>query len=91
METILHVKRVDDGISDQKCSICFEALKDRKTSETTCCHHLFHTQCIFQWLSDVPKCPKCDIICLQKKPHYGYVWVSLSDEERRKTAKAGWA
>ena len=41
------------------CSICFEALERRGDNYCLPCAHLFHLNCIVQWLRSNPICPVC--------------------------------
>ena len=46
----------------QKCPICLEALTSDSTNHnvTTTCGHLFHINCVQDWLRrDISTCPKC--------------------------------
>lgn len=49
--------------TDEPCSICFQkfaASKDRATTHTTSCGHIFHADCVEAWLSCSGKaCPIC--------------------------------
>ena len=53
-----------------KCSICMMDLKkDEKVSKLEC-EHIFHTDCILQWLKEYNyKCPVCRKECGQAKYH----------------------
>ena len=41
------------------CSICFEAVERRGDNYCLPCAHLFHLNCIVQWLRSNPICPVC--------------------------------
>ena len=86
MKKTYHVKPIlwDTG-NTENCSICFDLLKNKKTSETQC-HHVFHTKCIFQWLSMHDDCPLCRNTCVEKTyDKVNYVWLDI--EERRRMAE----
>lgn len=49
-------------MADEKenCSICFEELGDEKKEEyKLSCNHVYHRDCIAQWLSNNTTCPLC--------------------------------
>ena len=41
-----------------QCSICMEELAAYEAKQLPC-DHLFHTECIWQWLQRVDTCPNC--------------------------------
>lgn len=43
--------------ADTNCSICQESLQSGTRLRT--CNHVFHDQCIDQWLQMNPRCPVC--------------------------------
>lgn len=52
--------------SESKCSICLEEQNDdNKFKSTRTCKHLFHADCLFEWVNTqqnlhrTPKCPNC--------------------------------
>ncbi|KAK9671194.1 hypothetical protein RND81_12G012600 [Saponaria officinalis] len=46
--------------SDTTCSICLERLtSDKKSVQITCCKHIFHSSCLFEWLLMKHSCPCC--------------------------------
>ena len=46
------------------CTICMESITTNGDKSTTPCGHLFHTECINNWLrSDVKSCPQCRKSC----------------------------
>ncbi|KAL7251633.1 hypothetical protein ACSBR1_013474 [Camellia fascicularis] len=53
---------VDDD-DDDKCSICLERFKPDIVVATTPCSHVFHRDCVFQWLPNTGQCPLCRSLC----------------------------
>ena len=46
------------------CTICMESITTNGDKSTTPCGHLFHTECINNWLrSNVKSCPQCRKSC----------------------------
>ncbi|GMP56222.1 hypothetical protein CsSME_00020789 [Camellia sinensis var. sinensis] len=54
---------VDDDDDDDKCSICLERFKPDIVVATTPCSHVFHRDCVFQWLPKTGQCPLCRSFC----------------------------
>eukprot|EP01059_Diplonema_ambulator_P011104 TRINITY_DN21073_c0_g1_i1.p1 TRINITY_DN21073_c0_g1~~TRINITY_DN21073_c0_g1_i1.p1 ORF type:complete len:374 (+),score=95.15 TRINITY_DN21073_c0_g1_i1:85-1122(+) len=55
----------DLDVIDSKCAVCMcEFEIDDKLRQLTC-PHVFHTDCIDQWLSESKKCPVCSVEVLQ--------------------------
>lgn len=50
---------VDDKKQDQKCSVCMEDLKQAEAVMLPQCAHLYHRQCVEQWLALKNCCPVC--------------------------------
>uniref|UniRef100_A0A182N834 RING-type domain-containing protein n=1 Tax=Anopheles dirus TaxID=7168 RepID=A0A182N834_9DIPT len=48
-------------LSELLCPICWELL--RQDVCITCCGHLFHCDCLLQWLNCSKTCPQCRIPC----------------------------
>ena len=48
----------DEGIEDQDvCSICIDILEDEV--EVMDCSHIYHHDCISEWMKQNPVCPVC--------------------------------
>lgn len=49
-----------DKITEEMCSVCYE---DFKQGDDMCvlpvCHHIFHMNCVKEWLVKSPVCPMC--------------------------------
>jgi hypothetical protein len=69
-ENELKPQDYDDNINDYKiqvCSICIENLASDKVSKLFC-KHIFHTNCLKDWLlKDIlkPKCPNCNFFVIE--------------------------
>ena len=48
----------DEGLETDECPICTELLK-QETYILQPCGHIFHLQCIKEWLNKDLSCPKC--------------------------------
>ena len=43
-----------------RCSVCFEDYKEKEFVDVTPCNHVFHTDCLLDWLThDKITCPLC--------------------------------
>lgn len=51
-------KRVDED-SGRNCVICLEDLSEGREAVSMPCSHLFHGDCIEEWLNTSHKCPIC--------------------------------
>lgn len=51
-------KRTSICKEDEKCTICFETMKDVKIVETSCKHKFCYT-CLFEWIKKKDNCPLC--------------------------------
>lgn len=65
--TLSHVyKRIlrsSDGTEDntEKCTICLCEFEDGEDVRRLPCMHLFHVQCVDQWLTTNKRCPICRV------------------------------
>ena len=54
-----------ENINKETCSICIEAYKENEITVTLPCGHLFHKECVGEWVinkiqsSETPDCPLC--------------------------------
>ena len=46
-----------------ECSICFDEFKENELLKQLRCKHIFHKECLSQWLLNEKKCPICNKIC----------------------------
>ena len=62
---------IRDGNPTLVCTICLEEFKvDKSIVSVTPCQHVFHFQCISNWLTNNvvnPKCPNCNYNLIQEK------------------------
>ena len=47
-----------DGKIDEECSICYEAIKSEDSVKLKC-KHVFHKECMEQWVKKSGTCPLC--------------------------------
>lgn len=64
--------------ADTNCSICQEALGEG--TRLRACNHVFHDQCIDQWLQLNTRCPVCRHDVRDLQPH---IVIRRNDEDRR--------
>ena len=43
-----------------ECSICFDIFKEDELLKQLNCKHIFHKECLSQWLLNENKCPSCN-------------------------------
>ncbi|KAL5741336.1 hypothetical protein ACOSP7_028068 [Xanthoceras sorbifolium] len=51
--------KVEAASSEEECSICLERVGVGQTASQTPCSHMFHRECILQWLQRDTSCPLC--------------------------------
>ncbi|CAH1790296.1 unnamed protein product [Owenia fusiformis] len=51
----------DDDIQMDKCTICLSELEEDEDVRRLPCMHLFHCECVDQWLMTNQKCPICRV------------------------------
>ena len=49
-------------LNESNCGICRDDFKDGETVKVLKCQHLFHRECLGQWLISNKKCPICEKI-----------------------------
>ena len=63
-----NIKELDKK-SDEICTICFDKIKENEFIIILPCNHIFHSDCIRQWLErtlEEPLCPNCKINLLNE-------------------------
>ncbi|XP_066993989.2 E3 ubiquitin-protein ligase Arkadia [Anabrus simplex] len=57
------VKRTTDDSEDntEKCTICLSEFEDNEDVRRLPCMHLFHIECVDQWLATNKRCPICRV------------------------------
>ncbi|VVB01609.1 unnamed protein product [Arabis nemorensis] len=67
------VELIDLGKEDKECSICMENLSETSSREKVIrmpnCLHLFHQDCIFEWLKIQNSCPLCRRVLYEDDDH----------------------
>ena len=46
-----------------ECTICFDLFKENELLKQLKCNHIFHKECLSQWLLNNANCPICNKIC----------------------------
>lgn len=61
--TYRKVKRCMEGEDDhpEKCTICLSEFEEGEDVRRLPCMHLFHIECVDQWLATNKKCPICRV------------------------------
>lgn len=57
--SLSEVKVMKDEIKEERCSICLENFEDNDYVLAMPCDHIFHKNCILEWLKISYKCPLC--------------------------------
>lgn len=56
------MKRVDPSEDNlEKCTICLSEFEEEEEVRRLPCMHLFHVECVDQWLSTNKRCPICRV------------------------------
>jgi hypothetical protein len=59
-EQITRIEKVNaQGLESELCSICYYNLKEGEQVNKLPCAHLFHVDCIKEWLLKEKRCPLC--------------------------------
>ena len=63
---IEHIKQIyykKNTCEQFECSICFDEFKDNELLKQLKCSHIFHKECLSQWLLNEKNCPICNKPC----------------------------
>lgn len=56
------IQRSGDGEDNiEKCTICLSEFEDNEDVRRLPCMHLFHIECVDQWLTTNKRCPICRV------------------------------
>ncbi|XP_063992054.1 dual specificity protein kinase splA isoform X2 [Diachasmimorpha longicaudata] len=55
------VKKLESGEDMEKCTICLSEFEDCESVRRLPCMHLFHKDCVDQWLCTNKRCPICRV------------------------------
>ena len=53
------VSALKEGVSEWECSVCLERSSDPSKLVILPCSHIFHADCAWQVLQQIPHCPEC--------------------------------
>lgn len=77
-----------DDEEEEECSVCFEALEGSgRATRRLNCRHVFHHDCIQEWLLRDPRCPFCKAPCAPAAPGGGVGPNSRSRSSRDEAAR----
>ena len=57
--------RRHSSAKEEKCGICFAKFEERKLHKLQRCCHIFHSDCIQNWLNTHNSCPLCHISIIE--------------------------
>ena len=63
IEQIKQVYYKTNKFDNFECSICFDIFKENELLKQLNCKHIFHKECLSQWLLNENKCPACNKYC----------------------------
>ena len=63
IEQINQVYYKDNKFNNFECSICFDSFKENELLKQLNCSHIFHKECLSQWILNENKCPICNQLC----------------------------
>ena len=63
IDNISQVYYKNNKFDNFECSICFDEFKENELLKQLRCKHIFHKECLSQWLLNEKKCPICNKIC----------------------------
>ena len=63
IEQITQVYYKTNKFENFECTICFDIFKENELLKQLNCKHIFHKECLSQWLLNENKCPVCEKIC----------------------------
>ena len=63
IEQIKQVYYKTNKFDNFECSICFDIFKENELLKQLNCKHIFHKECLSQWLLNEHKCPACNKYC----------------------------
>ena len=52
-----------DEFENSSCYICYDEFKDNELLNQLKCGHIFHQECLSQWLINKDNCPYCNQNC----------------------------
>lgn len=58
-ESLFPVFKFESSLNTENCTVCFEEFSEDNVLRITPCKHVFHHECLFQWLvvNDQKRCP----------------------------------
>lgn len=63
IEQITQVYYKINKFDNFECSICFDEFKENELLKQLNCKHIFHKECLSQWLLNESNCPICNKFC----------------------------
>ena len=63
IEKLAQIYYKDNKYGNPECTICFDLFKENELLKQLKCNHIFHKECLSQWLLNNNKCPICNKFC----------------------------
>ena len=63
IEKMAQIYYKDNMHGNPECAICFDIFKENELLTQLKCNHVFHKECLSQWLLNNNNCPICNKIC----------------------------
>ncbi|EDK31529.2 zinc finger, C3HC4 type (RING finger) protein (macronuclear) [Tetrahymena thermophila SB210] len=66
------VQQQQNPIQEEQCSVCLIEFQESDQIRITICDHIFHSECLLQWLKSQENCPNCRKDLQRRKLKYWY-------------------
>jgi hypothetical protein len=60
IKRLIFRKKLNNYKSEDECIICFDDFNGTKKCRQLHCGHIYHNNCIYNWLKERPTCPLCN-------------------------------
>ncbi|KAL4454981.1 hypothetical protein ABPG74_006363 [Tetrahymena malaccensis] len=66
------VEKQQNPVQEEQCSVCLIEFQENDKIRITICDHIFHSECLLQWLKSQENCPNCRKDLQRRKLKYWY-------------------
>ncbi|KAL4503350.1 hypothetical protein ABPG72_000956 [Tetrahymena utriculariae] len=66
------IQQKQNPIQEEQCSVCLIEFQEDDIIRITICDHIFHSECLLQWLKSQENCPNCRKDLQRRKLKYWY-------------------